>query len=1076
MIVDYRYLLFVLVACIIVLLLIRFIKLFKPKVTVSFGTKKRKMTEKAFVYFPEKGKDTRLPAELRLDSAPNEPAIGQVLVKDDKGWVSIQKNRNNAISEDIEYWKCGYVDENGYIYSYFGKGRGPVRVGYLARPNEPNKPTLKGKRKWTSLWLRSELNAYYGEPEVELTSNVTESTNAETNSETKEEEVAPVTNQAILETESPIVEETQDMVEDLEVNQAIPETVSPSVEEVQNTKDESETIFVVDESIAEPVVSDAQIPETRIIEEPKEKKESRGPLNAKVPDADIKADEIVPSETDGISTSETVGVETETQEQTVSDEVPEDEVECVEQAVSEGEPEDESQVQIASNEESENDHQTIQEQECTAEDEEKENALLQKILNEQKDIINEILANMVKVDGGSFNMGADPELNKKPNYKIEDNEHPIHKVNLDNYFIGKFPVTQREWTAIMGYNNSAKKGDDYPVAPVTWYECDLFVKRLSKLTGLEFSLPTEAQWEYAARGGRKANDTIYAGSNYFNEVGWQHYYAPVGKKQPNELGIYDMSGLVREWCSDWYALYEDVEQFNPKGSEMPEKPEDRRKVVRSIYGNETVTNRKSEEPETNEFKSYGFRIACNNVPNEKERALGKHEPPVLVGECTKFGIGRNRSKDCIITDEGRAGAFSVLYYLNGKKSYEEYQAETPYKWADTALLSSVIYVILYLLVYVVNSGILQYPMYDNDSPLLSQAALTGYYFVLWAIVRWIKIDCAENGHSFQPILDLFNKAIGIIFADILILLICVLCYFDIDFIPMIWAILLGTFINLVFNRNSKIKWEVKNPLVVDKDETEDEIDEETGDYLPPRGEERRDYKWNLKSFNDKKLQGELVLKFNIKDIEIQRLRNPFFSEKPNLTVDETLSFVDIMINKMMTDRSLISHVRYLAQYIRKMSERFNLSEMDKLQFALDFVQCEDSIRFVEDMQSSVIDKPFDYVRYPDELLYDKEGDCDCKSLLMLILIHELGYDAKYLISDELEHTAVAVAMKTNEWEKWVPAERREDIVIESNGKPYVFCETSNYSYKIGMVAPDHSVTKFDLKRDLICESDKEDEE
>ena len=176
--------------------------------------------------------------------------------------------------------------------------------------------------------------------------------------------------------------------------------------------------------------------------------------------------------------------------------------------------------------------------------------------------VEKLIANMVKVEGGTFTMGATAEQGSDAG----SDEKPAHKVTLSDYYIGKYEVTQAEWEAVMGTNPSHYKGDNQPVDNVSWYDCQEFISKLGELTGLPFSLPTEAQWEYAARGGRKSRGYKYSGSNDIGAVASDNDYTgdiPVGQKQANELGLYDMSGNVCEWCLDRYKIYSSSSQTNP---------------------------------------------------------------------------------------------------------------------------------------------------------------------------------------------------------------------------------------------------------------------------------------------------------------------------------------------------------------------------------------------------------------------------------------------------------------------------------------------------------------------------------
>ena len=173
---------------------------------------------------------------------------------------------------------------------------------------------------------------------------------------------------------------------------------------------------------------------------------------------------------------------------------------------------------------------------------------------------------MVKVEAGTFTMGATKGMY---NSGIEK---PAHKVTLtQNYYIGKYEVTQAIWEAVMGDNPSYFKGENLPVDNVSWEDCQLFVERLNGMTGRKFRFPTEAEWEYAARGGNKSKGYRYSGSNTLNDVAWfwnnsDQSTHPVGTKLPNELGIFDMSGNVSEWCQDWFGAYRKESQTNPIGA------------------------------------------------------------------------------------------------------------------------------------------------------------------------------------------------------------------------------------------------------------------------------------------------------------------------------------------------------------------------------------------------------------------------------------------------------------------------------------------------------------------------------
>ena len=181
--------------------------------------------------------------------------------------------------------------------------------------------------------------------------------------------------------------------------------------------------------------------------------------------------------------------------------------------------------------------------------------------------VNGVAFKMVKVAGGIFQMGATSEQGKS----ARKDEKPVHSVTLSDYYIGQTEVTQELWKAVMCNNPSNfKRNNRQPVEKVSWYDCQEFIRRLNRLTGKNFRLPTEAEWEYAARGGNKSGGYKYSGSDNEVDVAWYCGNSgdethPVAQKQANELGLYDMSGNVWEWCQDWYGKYSSNSQTNPTG-------------------------------------------------------------------------------------------------------------------------------------------------------------------------------------------------------------------------------------------------------------------------------------------------------------------------------------------------------------------------------------------------------------------------------------------------------------------------------------------------------------------------------
>lgn len=233
--------------------------------------------------------------------------------------------------------------------------------------------------------------------------------------------------------------------------------------------------------------------------------------------------------------------------------------------------------------------------------------------NDETITVNGVSFQMIKVDGGSFNMGS----NDSDAY---DDEKPVHRVTLNDFYIGETEVTQGLWYAVMGTNPSYFcNGDNCPVEGVSWNECQQFIQMLNAKTGKKFSLPTEAQWEYAALGGRKSLGYKYSGNNSISTVGWYdsnsndatHY---VKALSANELGLYDMTGNVYEWCQDWYADRYDSNNSltDPIGPISGTLRVVRSGSWKSKSRNCRVAYRFKYAPDYN-FRNLGFRLCINTT-------------------------------------------------------------------------------------------------------------------------------------------------------------------------------------------------------------------------------------------------------------------------------------------------------------------------------------------------------------------------------------------------------------------------------------------------------------------------------
>ena len=242
--------------------------------------------------------------------------------------------------------------------------------------------------------------------------------------------------------------------------------------------------------------------------------------------------------------------------------------------------------------------------------------------------VGELAFDMQKIEGGLFIMGGTPEQHNE----VISTDLPTHTVSLHTYYIGTTEVTQCLWQAIMPewYISDEWNIPNQPITDITWYDCQEFIHRLDSITGLPFRLPTEAEWEFAARGGNVSRGYRFAGGNKIEDVSWGLSNAGfrkhnVGERKPNELGLYDMTGNVSEWCSDWYGMYYLGTEPNPQGAKEGEL-----KVVRggsfdNCKDNSYLSRREYYNP--NEAMNYcGFRLALT-LPNEQSKQVAK-EPKI----------------------------------------------------------------------------------------------------------------------------------------------------------------------------------------------------------------------------------------------------------------------------------------------------------------------------------------------------------------------------------------------------------------------------------------------------------------
>jgi formylglycine-generating enzyme required for sulfatase activity len=235
-------------------------------------------------------------------------------------------------------------------------------------------------------------------------------------------------------------------------------------------------------------------------------------------------------------------------------------------------------------------------------------------INDTTFVVNNVSFKMIAVKAGTFMMGANED-----DAMAANNEKPRHQVTLTkNYWIGETEVTQELWQAVTGNNPSYFTGTNFPVEQVSWNDIQTFITALNQLTGNNFHLPTEAEWEFAARGGNQSHNYLYSGSNTINDVAWypsnsNHTTHQVKTKQPNELGIYDMSGNVWEWVNDWYSNYTSDAQTDPQGPAAGSTRVLRGGSYSSGASDTRVASRSTSLTPTNYGSHFGFRLACSSI-------------------------------------------------------------------------------------------------------------------------------------------------------------------------------------------------------------------------------------------------------------------------------------------------------------------------------------------------------------------------------------------------------------------------------------------------------------------------------
>lgn len=222
------------------------------------------------------------------------------------------------------------------------------------------------------------------------------------------------------------------------------------------------------------------------------------------------------------------------------------------------------------------------------------------------------------------------------------------------------------------------------------------------------------------------------------------------------------------------------------------------------------------------------------------------------------------------------------------------------------------------------------------------------------------------------------------------------------------------------------------------------------------------YSWKLDSARNVKLKGHLELIFNTEEIRQQREANPYMLSNPYM---DNVANLRKMYYYMLSHPKHITHVADIVKYINRECSRNGVGELDKLQFVLDFVQ-EPNIKYIHDYDCDEINRTVQYIRYPDETLFDRHGDCDCKSFLAASLFHVMGYNVLFMLSHKLEHAAICVEYDQR-WRNFIQGKDcPSDVLTEIGGRKYVFCETTSDGFRIGGIGKNQSVEDFDTVLEL----------
>lgn len=481
------------------------------------------------------------------------------------------------------------------------------------------------------------------------------------------------------------------------------------------------------------------------------------------------------------------------------------------------------------------------------------------------------------------------------------------------------------------------------------------------------------------------------------------------------------------------------------------------------------------EPKPEQASAENNNVENNeNLPSDGQPVENKpievpKEPPkrTPVAKCEMFRypdpVGKDPNK---MPDVVRAAAFMLLYKKYYDQNNQEFVEESPYGWKDTAFVSMLIYILIYLIFYSVYCAILEMPFIGQSWPMALSMAL--FYFVLWSAVRQVKISLAESGISVQPWLDMLNSKVGISWITFVIWLFSIISIIvcivngenNYELLPLQVVVFLGLFVNkLQKGRGISQPW-----LICDKYERP--VSDTKKELKPPTGTIQKSYEWELGAVSKKECYGQISMFFDVKEMTVQRQANPFYMQRMDMPMAECIK----EMYHYLTERNdeALHRVQWIAKCILEQSKK--LTELERIQFIIDFVQ-ESNITYCLDQDSRNVNYAVNYIRFPDETLYDMEGDADCKAFLAAMIFVVMGYKVVFLHSRIKKHAVVGVCPKESDLSSF-----GKESILSMRGVSYLLCECTGDDFFIGHTISGIKQSDFETMVALPLEESNVDEE